>query len=110
MTGKWTGNGDKRRYFLKGNRGWQEVAKEAFEEVFPNKPIGLFGTEAPSHWPIVSDALAVHPDQVEEARASAEAHGVPTEVMPDGRIVIRSREHQFRYCRAYGFYNRDENR
>ena len=55
-------------------------------------------------YPMLSDALAVHPHQVEEARDSAKAKGVPTEFRPDGRPVITSQKHLRDYCRAYGFH------
>jgi len=55
----------------------------------------------------LSDALAVHPTQVAEAIADAKKKGVPTDFAPDGRPIITSRNHQKRYLRAYGFFNRD---
>lgn len=54
-----------------------------------------------------SDALAVHPEQVEEARDDSRKRGVPTDFLPDGRAVITSRYHQKRYLKAYGFKNFD---
>jgi hypothetical protein len=32
---------------------------------------------------------------------------VPTEFLPDGRPIMRSRAHQKAYLKAYGFKNRD---
>lgn len=57
--------------------------------------------------PKASDALAVHASQVEEAREDARKKGVPTDFLPDGRPVFTSRAHQKKYCRAYGFFNKD---
>lgn len=55
----------------------------------------------------LSDALAVHPSQVEEAREQAKKLGVPTEFAKDGRAVITSRYHQKRLVKALGMFNRD---
>lgn len=57
-------------------------------------------------WPIVSDALGVHHDQVAEAIADAAKRGVPTEFRSDGRAVLRDRGHRRDYLRAYGFIDR----
>lgn len=57
--------------------------------------------------PHESEALGVHPDQVEEARESAKRRGVPTEFLPNGNPIMRSRKHQRDYLKAYGFINRD---
>jgi sugar/nucleoside kinase (ribokinase family) len=102
MTGRIRGTGDKAVYELDG----KAVAKEEFFAAFP--PVEEFSAAAlcaaPPH---KSDGLAVHPDQVQEATESAKRKGVPTEFLPDGRPVMRSRAHQKQYLRAYGFYNRD---
>jgi hypothetical protein len=57
--------------------------------------------------PKLSEALAVHPDQVPEAVEDAKRKGVPTRFEADGRPVITSRAHQKAYLKAYGFHNRD---
>jgi hypothetical protein len=83
------------------------VSQEQFWKIFPpvesqGEAMGLIG------WtPIVSDALAVHPDQVEEATQDAIAKGVPTEFLPDGRPILTSRSHRRDYLRAYGFHDRN---
>ncbi len=53
--------------------------------------------------PLVSDALAVHPDQVPEATESARRHDVPVEFQPDGRPILSSRSRRKAYLKAYGF-------
>jgi hypothetical protein len=89
------------RYFIDG----KEVTKAVFDSHFPDKPIG---PEALVGWkPIVSDALAVHPKQVQEATENAAAKGVPTEFLPDGRPVMRTRAHRKAYLKAYGFRDND---
>lgn len=58
-------------------------------------------------YPILSDAMGVHPDQVPAAREHARAHGVPTDFTPDGRPVIRSRKHRKQYGESRGFVDRN---
>jgi hypothetical protein len=48
-------------------------------------------------WPLELDSLAVHPSQIEEARARDRACGVPTEYTPDGRPVMTGPGHYRRY-------------
>lgn len=92
------------RYYIDG----REVTKAEFDIAFPDQPLrhdALVGTA----WsrPIVSDALAVHPRQVQEAMASAAAKGVPTEFLPDGRPILRDRAHRKAYLKAYNFHDRN---
>ncbi len=102
MTGRIRGSGAKTVYELDG----KPVSKEEFFAAFP--PVEEFSADAlcasPPH---KSDGLAVHPDQVEEATESAKRKGVPTEFLPDGRPVMRSRAHQKAYLKAYNFFNHD---
>lgn len=58
-------------------------------------------------WPIVSDALAVHHDQVPEAIADAKKRGVPTEFRRDGRPILRDRSHRKAYLKAYEMHDRN---
>ncbi len=101
MKGRIVGNGEKTRYLI-DNR---EVSKDDFDLAFP--PVkdaggsGLFGWK-----PILSEALAVHPEQVQEAIEDAKKKGVPTDFLPDGRAVLTSRSHRKAYLRAYGFHDR----
>ena len=57
--------------------------------------------------PVPSEALAVHPAQVAEAREHALRYGCPTDFLPDGRPLIKSRKHMKMLCSIYGYYNRD---
>lgn len=56
-------------------------------------------------WPILSDSVGVHPDQVKEAEAHAREHGVPTDFTPDGRAVLRNKGHRKRYCELIHHYD-----
>jgi hypothetical protein len=97
-------NGDADRYFLDG----REVGEAEFREAFPDRPIGggTFGGTPTSGWPILSDALGVHPKQREEHERLAREKGVPTETLPDGRVVLTDRAHRKRYLRAFGFHDK----
>lgn len=61
----------------------------------------------PGTWPLKSDALGVHPSQVNEAVEQSRKLGVPTEFTPDGRAVLTSQAHRKRYAEAVGFYDRN---
>jgi hypothetical protein len=101
MKGVIRGHGDKTRWYIDG----QEVTEAVFLEAFPDKPIGD-GSGLVGWKPIASDALAVHPSQVEEARADAIKKGVPTDFLPDGRPILRTREHRKEYMRRYGYFDK----
>jgi len=94
--------GDK--YFLDG----KEVTQAEFDQALPDAPKGgkPFESKHCNSWPIYSDALAVHPLDVEEARQDSRAKGVATEFLPDGRAVLTDRGHRKKYMRAYGFHDR----
>lgn len=83
------------RYYVDG----KEVTEDVYEAHLPNKPASKAGECSLSGWsqPILSDALAVHPDQIQEARDKAIRLEVPTDFTPDGRPILTSREHRRRY-------------
>jgi len=86
------------------------VTKAVYRKHFPAaKKVGnvYFGSVSTSVWPMKSEALAVHPSQIEEARKSAAARGVPTDFTPSGRPILRTRGHRKAYCKAYGFHDRN---
>jgi len=60
-----------------------------------------------SGWPLASEAMAVHPDQIPEAREHDRRHGVPTDYDRLGRPIFTSREHRKRYARSYGWRDYD---
>jgi hypothetical protein len=62
---------------------------------------------SPAAWPLHSEALAVHPTQIEEARAHSRSLGVPLEFDPIGCPIFVSRRHRRDYCRAIGVRDRD---
>lgn len=57
--------------------------------------------------PLASEALGVHPKQINEAKKDAAEKGVQTDFTPDGRPLFRDRDHRNRYLSAYGYFDRD---
>lgn len=64
-------------------------------------------TQSTTGWPLHSDAMAVHPEQIGEARADAIKRGVKTDFDSYGRPILTSRGHRRAYARAYGFFDRN---
>lgn len=67
----------------------------------------LPGGAHPGKWPMMSDAMGVHPSQIQEARDYAAAMGVNTEYAADGRPILRDRAHRRAHMRAMGFRDND---
>jgi hypothetical protein len=57
-------------------------------------------------WPILSDAMAVHPSQIPEAQEFDRQHGVPTNYLPDGRPELRDVSHRRAYLKAHQMIDR----
>jgi hypothetical protein len=101
MKGVIRGHGDKRTFFLDG----KQVTREEFDSAFPDTPIGD-GSGLIGWKPLISDALAVHPRQIKEAREDAIKKGVPVDFTADGRPKFTSRQQRSAYLRAYGFFDK----
>lgn len=81
-----------------------------------------FGGRKPRRagWPIYSEALAVHPEQIDDAERTAAERGVPTQFVrrdcPEhdlyaGQAIITSREHQREFCQKVmrgNIHNKDD--
>lgn len=85
------------QYFLDGVR----VSKRLYDAALPDAE-GIPAGPPLKGWPLVSNAAAVHPRQVEEAKALDRKKGVPTEYTPAGQPVLRDRAHRKRYLKAHG--------
>lgn len=74
-----------------------------------NKAGRRYGANTASRaaWPMYSDAMGVHPQQVDEFHKDSVRRGVPTEFTRDGRAIFESASHRKRYCREYGFHDRN---
>lgn len=64
-------------------------------------------TPSPAGWPMVSDALAVFPEDVKAERAEAYRRGVPTEYTEQGQPIFTSSGHRAAYCRAMDVIDRN---
>jgi hypothetical protein len=76
-------------YFVDG----KAVTQEEFDLAFPPKEIGEpLPSQHPGCWPMQSDALAVHPNQIQEVMERNKRHGVHVEYNPqDGRAILADR-------------------
>lgn len=100
---KWRGN----RYYIDD----KQVAEAEYRATC--KPFDMSELSAPpaaeANWkqPIASEAIACHPDQIPEMRASLEAAGVKAEIDSHGRVIMTSRAHKREICKAMGMFDRD---
>ena len=60
-----------------------------------------------SEWPIVSNAMAVSPEDIGKAKRILKQHGVRTEYTKTGEPILRDQTHRKQHCRALGFYDRN---
>jgi hypothetical protein len=87
----------------------EDVTEAEFNRRMPKPLAGGRAGDSLQAWrrPLKSEALAVHPAQRQEAMADAQAKGVPTDFDEKGRPKFNDRDHRRRYCKAYGYYDRD---
>lgn len=106
MKGEITYHRDGTRTFAVDGR---DVTEAEFLAAFPPKPIDFGGEPLAGHqttaWPLVSDALAVHPDQVGKANERNRRHGVATRYQRDGRAVIPDRGDRKKLLRLEGLHD-----
>lgn len=62
---------------------------------------------APGTWPLWSDAMGVHPSQIEEQREQDRKVGVSAEYDGMGRVKFISQAHRKSYCEAHGYFDQD---
>ena len=67
----------------------------------------IFGGTPANGWPILSDAMGVHPRQRQKAYEESVAKGVPTEFAHDGRAILRDRTHRAKFIKALGDHDHD---
>lgn len=67
----------------------------------------IFGGTPTNGWPILSDAVGVHPRQRQKAYEESVAKGVPTEFAHDGRAILRDRTHRAKFIKALGYHDHD---
>lgn len=59
-----------------------------------------------SGWPLISDAMGVHPKQVEQANARNKRHGVNVTYKKNGQAVIPDRGERRKLLKLEGFVDR----
>jgi hypothetical protein len=84
-----------------------EVTEDEYRQHFKPAERISFMCSAPGIWPLRSEALAVHPDQIGEATVSAIKRGVATDFDRSGAPIFRTRGHRTAYMKAYGFHDKD---
>lgn len=91
------------RYYL----GEAEVTKAEFDAAFPPKEVGECDGHRPKCWPMVSEALAVHPDQVDQANERAKKAGIAARYQKGtGLCQIDSDGDKVRLVKLEGFVNK----
>lgn len=82
------------------------VSKDEFD--MPDKPIGVpLAGHLPGCWPMVSEALAVHPDQVGEANARNKKHGVAARYEDGtGMCQIPDRNDRAKLLKLEGYHDK----
>jgi hypothetical protein len=100
----------KKLFFIDG----KPVSRRRFDRAFPNRVCDLIragkgpGGQENGAWPMRSEALAVHPRQVEQANARNARHGVATRYDPKtGHAIIPSREDRRKLLKVEGFRDND---
>lgn len=99
------GHGDKTRYLFKDGLVEREITKEEADAICPDKPFGD-GSGLVGWKELHSEAMAVHPKQIQEAIEDAKKHGVPTNFDKEGRPIFTSRAHRAKYMKAYHHYDK----
>jgi hypothetical protein len=90
-------------YFIDGI----EVTKAEFDTTFPKKPLGVpMQAQNPACWPMKSDALACHPEQIPEMMERDRKRGIASEYDPkDGRMILKDRGQRRDIMRSLGFHD-----
>lgn len=98
--------GRKRRiYYLDGKRVTLKKLLLRYPDALAREGITQLRSVSCSAWPIVSDALAVHPKQVQQANDRAKRHGIKVEYQRDGRPVIPDAQNRYKLLKLEGFHD-----
>lgn len=63
--------------------------------------------DATTGWPLHSDAMGVHPEQVPEEMAALKRLGVDTRYDDKGRPILENRRHRKAHMKALGLVDRN---
>lgn len=88
----------------------KEVTEEEYRAAFPDKPLAENGQCSLRGWtkPLLSDALAVHPDQIPDVMERNRRAGLHVEYnAEDGRPILRSREQRRKLMKLDKCHDRD---
>ncbi len=55
-------------------------------------------------YPLPLQSLAIHPEQIAEAREYDRSRGVPTDYRADGAPLMRDARHYYEYRKAHGVH------
>lgn len=110
MKFKQTGNEEKTRYWIDGREVGGEEWYESLETERSALPQPAPDDTQPGNrpWskPILSDALAVHPDQIPEVMERNRKHGLEVEYEQEfGRPILKDRDQRRRLCRIEGVHD-----
>lgn len=87
------------------------MTQEEFEQTFPSSldlssEDECLAAHTSKCWPMLSEAMAVHPDQIEEARARNRRHGVNVDYTKDGRAILNDRGQRRDLMKLEGFHDK----
>jgi hypothetical protein len=86
----------------------KEVTEKEFNAACPKKPLNLSGNSGLIGWkPVHCFALALHPNQIPNARKFLKERGVEAEYDGDGNPIMRTRQHYNAYLKAVCAFNKD---
>lgn len=105
MTGKMRYTRGKLRYFLDG----REVSRATYNRMMKAaREAHHIVPKRYGQWPMMSEAMGVHPKQIGLARKLDKDRGAPpTNYTSDGRPILTSEAHKRAYCKAHGVHDRN---
>ena len=88
---------------------WDERAQTWVEATKVPRAQRVFvaGVGGKAGWPVLSDAMGVHPDQRQEAYEESVALGVPTEYNSKGQAVVTSESHRRKLAKGLQLHDRN---
>lgn len=97
----------KRRFGGLGGRGRLADGSKAMRVLSSPAHAPGGGKNKASRYPLKSWSMGCHPNQRREMSDFLAGQGCPTEVAPDGDLVIRSQGHQRKVHKALGVYDKN---
>ena len=88
------------------SEGTKPICDELSKEAGQRRVTLATKSRTRAKWPRESMAMAVNPEDIKAAREYAAKRGVSVDYTRTGEPILTSLEHQRRYCRAMGYYDR----